>query len=90
VCGHPDGGLSGRMANTRSELVLREAPSPALLELIRTRFDGVSAREGDASVLILQDQDQASVRALLTLLWDAGHEVYSLNPLGSAHEGETS
>jgi hypothetical protein len=69
------------MATTRSELTLRGPVSGALLGLIRTRFDQVSMSATDRSVLIIEDLDQASTRALLTLLWDAGHEVQSLTPL---------
>lgn len=69
------------MATTRSELALRGPLSGALLGLIRARFDQVSMSAADGSVLIVEDLDQASVRALLTLLWDAGHEVLSLTPL---------
>ena len=60
---------------------MRGPLSRALLGLIRTRFDQVSVPDADGSVLIIEDLDQASVRALLTLLWDAGHEVLSLTPL---------
>jgi hypothetical protein len=69
------------MATTRSELALRGPLSSALSGLIRTRFDRVSTSAADRSVLIIEDLDQASVRALLTLLWDAGHEVLSLKPI---------
>jgi hypothetical protein len=66
------------MATTRCELTLRGPLSQALLGVIRTRFDHVSAPDANGTVLILENLDQASVRALLTLLWDAGHEVLSL------------
>lgn len=66
------------MATTRCELTLRGPLSHTLLGLIRSRFDQVSTPDADRSVLIVEDLDQASVRALLTLLWDAGHEVRSL------------
>jgi hypothetical protein len=69
------------MATTRSELALDGPLSSALLGLIRTRLNHVSVSPADRSVLIIEDLDQASVRALLTLLWDAGHEVLSLTPL---------
>ncbi|MDT7582140.1 MAG: hypothetical protein QOK35_3404, partial [Pseudonocardiales bacterium] len=45
---------------------------------IRTRFDHVSAPGADGTTLVVDGVDQAAVRALLTLLWDAGHEVLSL------------
>ncbi|MER5713648.1 hypothetical protein [Streptomyces sp. NPDC002132] len=37
--------------------------------MIRTKFDHVSAPGADGTVLIVENVDQASVRALLTLLW---------------------
>jgi len=70
------------MATTRCELTVRAPLSQSLLGEIRSRFD-LSASDADGSVLILENLDQASVRALLTLLWDAGHEVLSLNPLNA-------
>jgi hypothetical protein len=48
-------------------------------ELIRTRFDGVSTRAGNPGVLIVDGIDQAGVRAVLTLLWDTGHDVRSMH-----------
>ena len=67
------------MATTRCELRLRGPLSGSLLALIRTRFDHVTAPGANGTVLIVENLDQASVRALLTLLWDAGHEVLSLS-----------
>jgi len=66
------------MATSRCELTLRGPLAGSLLGLIRTRFDRVSAPDPDGTVLIIENLDQASVRALLTLLWDSGHEVLSL------------
>jgi hypothetical protein len=62
------------MANTRYELRLRAPIAHTLLDVIRARFDEVST---DGTVLVVERLDQASVRALLTLLWDTGHEVLS-------------
>jgi hypothetical protein len=63
------------MAHTRYELRLRAPVAHTLLDLIRTRFDHVTTPGADGTVLIVEDIDQASVRALLILLWDTGHEV---------------
>jgi hypothetical protein len=63
------------MALTRYELTLRGPISDTLLDLIRSRFDHVSTPGADGTVLVVESVDQASVRALLTLLWDTGHEV---------------
>jgi len=78
VSSHPGQGLHDDMATTRCELTLRGPLSSTLLGLIHTRFDHVSMPVHDGTVLIIEDLDQASVRALLTLLWDAGHELVSL------------
>lgn len=63
------------MAPTRYELTLRAPIARTLLDVIRTRFDHVSTPDEDGTVLIVENIDQASVRALLTLLWDTGHDV---------------
>jgi hypothetical protein len=62
------------MAGTQYELRLRASIPRTLLDVIRARFGEVSA---DDTVLIAENLDQASVRALLTLLWDTGCEVLS-------------
>jgi hypothetical protein len=69
------------MATRRSALTLRGPLPHTLLDLIHARFDRVSTSDDDGAVLIVEDLDQASVRALLTLLWDSGHEVLSLIPV---------
>jgi hypothetical protein len=66
------------MATTRYELRLRTPIAHTLLDVIRARFDRVSVPDPDGTVLIVENLDQASVRALLTLLWDTGHELLSL------------
>ncbi|KUN55587.1 hypothetical protein AQJ46_49170 [Streptomyces canus] len=71
----PDGVFPERMAPTRYELTLRGPISHTLLDVIRTRFDHVSTPGADGTVLVVENVDQASVRALLTLLWDTGHDV---------------
>ncbi|MYT03178.1 MULTISPECIES: hypothetical protein [Streptomyces] len=63
------------MAPSHYELTLRGPISRTLLDVIRTRFDHVSTPGADGTVLIVENIDQASVRALLTLLWDTGHHV---------------
>lgn len=52
----------------------------ALADSIRDRFTGVSiqSRSGQPTVLDLRSADQPALRALLTLLWDAGHDVLSV------------
>jgi hypothetical protein len=69
------------MAHTRYELRLRAPIADTLLELIRTRFDHVTTPGADGTALIIENIDQASVRALLILLWDTGHEVLAFEEL---------
>ena len=66
------------MAPTRYELRLRAPIAHTLLDVIRTRFDHVTTPGADGTVLIIENIDQAAVRALLILLWDTGHEVLCL------------
>ncbi|MDX2589248.1 hypothetical protein PV349_38580 [Streptomyces sp. WI04-05A] len=63
------------MAPTHYELTLRTPIARTLLDVIRSRFDHMSTPGEDGTVLIVENIDQASVRALLTLLWDTGHDV---------------
>jgi hypothetical protein len=63
------------MATNRYELRMRTPVAETVLDVIRTRFDQVSTPGADGTVLVVENLDQASVRALLTLLWDTGHEV---------------
>ena len=56
-------------------LTVRGPVPGSLTDTIRTRFDRVSLD----TVLVVDDVDQAAVRALLTLLWDAGHDVIGLS-----------
>jgi hypothetical protein len=65
------------MAANRYEIRLRAPIADTLLDLIRTRFDQVSTPGTDGTALVVENLDQASVRALLTLLWDTGHDVIS-------------
>ena len=56
-------------------------PLPAgLVETITDRFGTVrTCREGTDTVLDVEVVDQPSLRALLTLLWDAGHDVHDVS-----------
>jgi hypothetical protein len=69
------------MVHTRYELRLRAPIAHTLLDLVRTRFDHVTTSGADGTVLIIEGIDQASVRAVLTLLWDTGHEVRSFEEM---------
>jgi hypothetical protein len=65
------------VANSRYELRLRGPIARSVLDVLRTRFDHVSTPAANGTVLIVDNLDQASIRALLTLLWDTSHEVLS-------------
>jgi hypothetical protein len=65
------------VANSRYALRLREPIARSLLDVLRSRFDHVSTPAADGTILIVDNLDQAAVRALLTLLWDTSHEVLS-------------
>jgi hypothetical protein len=62
---------------SRCELKVRGRLPESVVELIRARFGDVVAR-GEETVLIVAGIDPAAERALLTLLWDAGHDVVSM------------
>jgi hypothetical protein len=49
-------------------------------ELVDDRFGPSAVVSADARCTVVDiDTDQAALRALLTLLWDVGHEVHSLS-----------
>ena len=66
---------------SRCELSVRGHLSASLVELIRARFDDVSTRTGagPTTTLIVGGLDPAAERALVTLLWDAGHDVIEMH-----------
>ena len=56
--------------------------SRSVAATIGERFAGVRTHTAaTATVLDVRCADQPALRALLTLLWDAGHDVLSLNPI---------
>jgi hypothetical protein len=51
-----------------------------LRELVDDRFGPAAVVVTDARCTVVDiDADQAALRALLTLLWDVGHEVHSIS-----------
>lgn len=77
---------------TRYEVRLRTPIARTLLETIRTRFDRASTSGADGSLLVVESHDpldQAALRALLTVLWDANHEVvcFEERPLDGGEGG---
>ena len=61
------------------ELVVGGRLAGSLLDLIRSRFGEVTTEvAGTGTTVIVGGLDPASLRALLTLLWDTGHDVVSM------------
>lgn len=70
-----------------SHCVLTVAGSVAqsVTELLRVRFDGATMRVGDDTLVIVDDVDQAALRAVMITLWDSGHDVVTM-VLGPAEQ----
>ena len=68
---------------TRTEIVVRGQLADSIVSVIGSRFGAlaISPDPSGLSARIVGDLDQAAERALLTLLWDTGHEVLSLRSL---------
>ena len=65
---------------TRYRLSVTGPVPRRLVDTIADRFGKVSVgRNGDDTVLDAVLLDQPSLRALLTLLWDAGHDVQDVS-----------
>ena len=70
---------------TRYRLSVTGPVSRRLVETITHRFGNVSVgRNGEDTVLDAVLVDQPSLRALLTLLWDAGHDVHDVSSTGES------
>ena len=69
---------------SRFELRVNGPLASWVVELIDTRFEGVVASEGAGAdtTVIVTGIDPAAQRALLNLLWDAGHDVVSMKATG--------
>ena len=64
---------------SRYQLLVTGRLPDTVKELVDDRF-GPSAVVTDARCTVVDIQaDQAALRALLTLLWDVGHEVHSIS-----------
>ena len=70
---------------TRYRLSVTGPVPRRLVETITHRFGNVSVgRNGEDTVLDAVLVDQPSLRALLTLLWDAGHDVHDVSSTADA------
>jgi hypothetical protein len=64
----------------RYRLVIAGPVAQWLTDTIADRFGGVSiSAAANGTVLEVVEADQPALRALLTLLWDVGHDVLSLS-----------
>jgi hypothetical protein len=65
---------------SRCEINVGGQLADTLLELISSRFGEITTRPGagPSTTVIINGLDPASQRALLTLLWDTGHDVISM------------
>jgi hypothetical protein len=65
---------------SRCELRIRGRLADPLLDLIRSRFGVATTRSGPGptTTVTVDGLDPASERALLTLLWDTGHDVIAM------------
>jgi hypothetical protein len=62
----------------RYMITLDDACPASLRELAGTRFDLADAHTLGGQILIVDHLDQAALRALLIMLWDAGQTVVSV------------
>ncbi len=55
-----------------------------VIELVADRFESAAVFNVDENCTVVDiDGDQAALRALMTLLWDVGHDVRSVSQCGS-------
>lgn len=59
-----------------------QVPDTALREITRRFGNTVAQATEEKSVIVFDDLDQASLRALMQLLWDLGLEVLSVKRHG--------
>jgi hypothetical protein len=73
----------------RYRLTVRGPLPGAVVATIRERFGRVSITcRSTATAVEIVGADQPELRALLTLIWDAGHDVRSLVPIEAADTEE--
>ncbi len=61
------------------ELTIAGIVARPVIDTIGTRFDLVSVRTADRTVLTVADVDQPGIRALMIMLWDSGHDVLAMS-----------
>jgi hypothetical protein len=68
----------GATADARYEFTVDGPVAEAVVGWLRARFGDVSVCPGQRMLVVVGHLDQAGVRAVLTLLWDAGHDVVAM------------
>ena len=80
--GHTEGAHRSLMtppASSRYRLLVTGGLPRTVTDLITDRFGAAALiRDEESRTVVDIDGDQASLRALLTLLWDVGHDVASV------------
>jgi hypothetical protein len=64
---------------TRCELTVTGPVAESVIQAIAARFDVDATRTSDHTLLTVDCVDQAAVRALMTMLWDSGHQVVTMS-----------
>jgi len=86
VRGHPDKAHGQCMTpphSSRYRLSVTGRLPKMVTELVADRFGSAAVISADESRTVVDiDGDQAALRALLTLLWDVGHDVRSVSRSG--------
>jgi len=78
--GHPMTSALPSSRTSRYQLLVTGRLPETVKELVGDRFGPSAVVVTDARCTVVDvDADQAALRALLTLLWDVGHEVQSLS-----------
>lgn len=63
---------------TSIEIVVRGPLAESFVRLIASRFSALTVSPGQVGTRLTGEMDQSTERALLSLLWDTGHDVVSM------------
>lgn len=73
--------------SSRYRLLVTGRLPKMVTDLVADRFGSAAAIDADEKRTVVDfDGDQAALRALLTLLWDVGHDVRSVTRCGATAE----
>jgi hypothetical protein len=65
-----------------AQLTVRGRLARGVLDALRARFDVEATSTGDRTTLTVDGLDQAAIRAVMTMLWDSGHDVMAMSTGG--------